>query len=356
MRVGGEFITAGALKSPWVASPDPSDVPCSFLAPEGRNGMPTFGLHGMPPNELAVSSLLNCAKEKSAVWTACLICQTPVHATQNFCMYCGSPQTQRSAEPASVLQKSMLQAPGSSPATMRKARGRETGAPGLQQGNGLGGLDSIKWLQNMQKEIALASAVPNKVVLDESFYHDLIGDDDGDDTDAFNHLVGSGDFDDDQDIDCIDHLPREPSSCKIPPTTLMIRNIPVMYTQEALVLEWPNNGLYDFFYLPWSCSQQRNLTYAFINFTSHQAALNFKSRWQKQRLAQFTARKPLNISCADVQGRDANLWQLQKKRIWRLKVKECQPLIFENGVQISLSEAFRRMTMKTGIPSGVLHI
>lgn len=130
------------------------------------------------------------------------------------------------------------------------------------------------------------------------------------------------------------------------PTTLMIRNIPVMYTQEALVLEWPNNGTYDFFYLPFSCSSQRNLTYAFINFTSHAAAMDFKNRFEKNRLAHYTARKPLNVSCADVQGRDENLLQLRKKRIWRLKVKQCQPLIYDDGVRISLAEAFRRLSLK----------
>lgn len=136
------------------------------------------------------------------------------------------------------------------------------------------------------------------------------------------------------------------------PTTLMIRNIPVMYTQEALALEWPNNGTYDFLYLPYSCSLHQNLTYAFINFTSHEYAIAFKDRWEKSRLARFTAKKPLNVSCADVQGKDENLWQFKKKRIWRLKVKQCQPQIFdERGVQISLAEAFRRLNKKLGVLS-----
>jgi hypothetical protein len=125
------------------------------------------------------------------------------------------------------------------------------------------------------------------------------------------------------------------------PTTLMIRNIPLTYTQEALAAEWPNNGTYDFFYVPCSANMQRNKTYAFINFTSHQAALDFKAQWDKVRLPQFTTRKALSITCADVQGRDENLLQLFKKRHWRLKVKECQPLIYENDVSITLDQAFQ---------------
>jgi hypothetical protein len=126
------------------------------------------------------------------------------------------------------------------------------------------------------------------------------------------------------------------------PTTLMIRNIPPKYKQDALVEEWPNNGTYDYFYLPYSCSIKQNLTYAFINFTSQTAALDFQDRWDKQRLRFFQNRKPLTISCADVQGRDENIWQLQKKWKWRLQAKACQPLIYNSrGHRISLADSFR---------------
>lgn len=50
-------------------------------------------------------------------------------------------------------------------------------------------------------------------------------------------------------------------------TTLMVRNIPVLYTQEMLLEEWPSDGSWDFLYLPRSNSGagRFNLTYAFIN-------------------------------------------------------------------------------------------
>lgn len=126
-------------------------------------------------------------------------------------------------------------------------------------------------------------------------------------------------------------------------TTLMIRNVPVLYTREMLLFEWENNGSYDFLYLPYSCSMQRNLSYAFVNFTSESAALAFIQRWQKKRLPHYTARKPLNISFAEVQGRDSNLLQLKKKRVKRIKINQCQPLIFEHGVQIPLLTALRSL-------------
>lgn len=122
-------------------------------------------------------------------------------------------------------------------------------------------------------------------------------------------------------------------------TTLMIRNIPVMYTQDMLALEWKNEGTYDLLYLPFSCTLQRNLSYAFINFVTEEYAHAFKAFWQKKRLAHFTVRKSLSISFADVQGRDTNLRQLNKKRVRRINVRQCQPIIFEDGRRIQLSEA-----------------
>jgi len=67
-------------------------------------------------------------------------------------------------------------------------------------------------------------------------------------------------------------------------TTLMIRNVPVLYTREMLLQEWPNDATYDFLYLPYSCSMQRNLSYAFVNFTSEAAATAFMQQWQKKTL------------------------------------------------------------------------
>jgi len=118
-------------------------------------------------------------------------------------------------------------------------------------------------------------------------------------------------------------------------TTLMIRNVPVMYTEEMLLAEWPNVDTYDFLYLPKSSSLQRNLSYAFINFTTESAAAAFQQLWQKRRLAHFSSRKPLNISIADVQGRDENLRRLKMNSSGRTKTR-CHPLIFEQGKRVQL--------------------
>jgi len=124
-------------------------------------------------------------------------------------------------------------------------------------------------------------------------------------------------------------------------TTLMVRNVPVMYTQEMLLLEWEGAGAYDFLYLP--RTGQTNLSYAFINFVSEAHAMAFKAQWHKKRMAHFTARKPLNISFADVQGLKANLVQLKKKRVRRIEMRQCQPFIIKNGRQLDLTEALAVM-------------
>jgi len=72
-------------------------------------------------------------------------------------------------------------------------------------------------------------------------------------------------------------------------TTVMVRNIPAMYTQEMLVSECVNMGTFDFLYLPRSGNGHSNLTYAFINFVSEEHALAFKDQWHKKRLTQLVA-------------------------------------------------------------------
>mmetsp|Transcript_49026 Transcript_49026/g.116651 ORF Transcript_49026/g.116651 Transcript_49026/m.116651 type:complete len:334 (-) Transcript_49026:215-1216(-) len=126
-------------------------------------------------------------------------------------------------------------------------------------------------------------------------------------------------------------------------TTLMVRNIPLLYTQEMLATEWPNHGTYDFLYLPSSCNIHRNMSYCFINFTSEVAAAEFAARWHKRRLGYFQSKKPLTTSWAEIQGRDLNLWQLRKKWLRRAWIRQNMPLVFENGVQVPLNSAMERL-------------
>lgn len=125
-----------------------------------------------------------------------------------------------------------------------------------------------------------------------------------------------------------------------PVTTLMVRNMPVMCTQDTLLEEWPIDGTWDFMYLPHSCGGQVNLSYAFINFITPAHAQAFKARWQKRKLAHFDdTKKLLNVSFADVQGLEANLMQIKKKRVGRIRRRQGQPIIIQDGQQIPLEDA-----------------
>ena len=112
-------------------------------------------------------------------------------------------------------------------------------------------------------------------------------------------------------------------------------------------------GTYDFLYVPCLANMQQNKTYAFINFTSHRAAVDFRDKWDKRRIhefciAKFSGQKSLNISFADVQGRYENLLQLSKKRCerrWPLKVGYGEPLIFDaQGERMTQEQALFNFT------------
>jgi len=133
--------------------------------------------------------------------------------------------------------------------------------------------------------------------------------------------------------------------CELPKTTLMIRNIPQAYTAETLLQEWPNTASYNLFYLPCSWRLKQNLMYAFIDFTTAEAAVEFKNYWQKRRLASYSCQKPLNIGFADVQGRDENLRQLKKKRLLHTKNHMSQPLVFRNGERMPLEMALAELEL-----------
>lgn len=128
--------------------------------------------------------------------------------------------------------------------------------------------------------------------------------------------------------------------------TLMVRNIPVRYSQDMLLKEWPNNGEYDFLYLPICIGRKGNVSFAFINFVTAEAASEFHTRWHKQRLQHFSARKPLDISPAHVQGRDDNLIQIVRNKTFRIRNIHFQPAIFEGNVRINMEDFLQTLDLR----------
>jgi len=137
-------------------------------------------------------------------------------------------------------------------------------------------------------------------------------------------------------------------------TTMMVRNVPILYTAEKLMLELPPSLNYDFLYVPFSWRKKCNLSYAFINFRSEESALMFKRMWHTQRLATFRAAKALNISYAKLQGLKSNLLQLKATGLKDVDVHVCKPVIFACGVRVSLEAALHALDSSTQAPGIIL--
>jgi len=110
---------------------------------------------------------------------------------------------------------------------------------------------------------------------------------------------------------------RGQSSSPIPHgvTTLIVCNVPAKYTKEMLMLEWPSNGAYNFIFVPYDFKQKRAAGRAFINFTSHDAALVFYFQWHGKLLSKHGSNCRLNIDAARMQGLEENL------RYWRDRLR-----------------------------------
>jgi len=114
-------------------------------------------------------------------------------------------------------------------------------------------------------------------------------------------------------------------------TTLVIRNIPRRYTQDALVAEFIPDGSFDFVYQPYSFTNARTMGYAFINFRTHAAALEFQRSWHRTFLQDHGRTKHLDVAAADAQGLEVNLLQLNAKSVARLMRVGRLPLFFDEA-------------------------
>jgi hypothetical protein len=98
-----------------------------------------------------------------------------------------------------------------------------------------------------------------------------------------------------------------------PVTTMMLRNIPRRYTQEALMDEinaFGCKGAYDFLYLPIDMHNRWNVGHAFINFISPEVAELFRLAFTGYR---FGGEKACGVCASHIQGLAANLLQYEKR-------------------------------------------
>jgi len=132
--------------------------------------------------------------------------------------------------------------------------------------------------------------------------------------------------------------------------TLMIRNLPLRYTQTELAKHIDSSGysnLYDFLYMPSVFASGVGKGYAFVNFISSAVAASFVTAWHNTRLAgtlikadtfvpaariqgrdaNYSTKAVLNVSAARIQGRDANLAKLDGGVTSRIRNPHYRPVI-----------------------------
>jgi len=116
-----------------------------------------------------------------------------------------------------------------------------------------------------------------------------------------------------------------------PPTTLVIRNLPAACTTQQLLDELGSHGVLshvDFCYVPFNISAKSGKGFGFVNFSSAAAAAAFRHTWHGRtefRGEALVGR--MNVSPANVQGKEANAAAWRSVRGGRIKDERFRPFI-----------------------------
>lgn len=120
-------------------------------------------------------------------------------------------------------------------------------------------------------------------------------------------------------------------------TTVMIRNIPSCYTQQALVEELCAlgfQGAFDFFYLPFDMKTKKtNMGYAFMNCKSEALVLSLVAALDGMPLER-SGRKVLRIVPAQTQGYEANLVHFAHSAVLNHHKSEFAPLFLREDAPL----------------------
>jgi len=106
--------------------------------------------------------------------------------------------------------------------------------------------------------------------------------------------------------------------------------------------EWPADGTYDFLYLPFNLKQKRSAGFAFVNFTSHAAAVDFYSRWHGKSLRDQGTAKRLSISTGEPQGLEENVRHVAACN--RVKNSKYLPSVFNGIDEVPFEELLEQIT------------
>jgi len=102
-------------------------------------------------------------------------------------------------------------------------------------------------------------------------------------------------------------------------TTVMMRNLPNKYQRDMLRRDLDRDGFadkYDFFYLPMDKETNANRGYAFINLLEPVHAMEFKLKYDGNKLSMTsTNKKVVAVTIAELQGFQANYSHYSKSRV-----------------------------------------
>jgi len=127
-------------------------------------------------------------------------------------------------------------------------------------------------------------------------------------------------------------------------TTLMIRNVPRRYTEDAFVHEINKMAApcdYNFLYLPWDTRKSANMGFAFVNFVSAEIAANVSQKHNGAPWGLVNANKRIVMMPAHLQGLVDNLAHYMGTVV-ALQGHMHAPRVFVNGVSIPFQEALHR--------------
>lgn len=138
-------------------------------------------------------------------------------------------------------------------------------------------------------------------------------------------------------------------------TTMMLRNVPRMYTQHALLCELEiitPPGSIDMLYLPYERSGTSNLGYAFVNFVRPNFAEHVRATMEGGTWKVHSSTKKAKVTPAYVQGLRGNILQCAN-RLEREDVSN-DPLLFVNGEQVDFRSFVRDHLQYLGLGEGRL--
>lgn len=123
-------------------------------------------------------------------------------------------------------------------------------------------------------------------------------------------------------------------------TTLMLRNIPSMYTQDMLLEEivdcMGSSDSFDFFYLPWDLQNDCNVGYAFVNFRDVTSAERCTRIFTNFNFRKFDSRRTCRVYPAHIQGLENNLRHLMDRAV--SEAHSHYPIIMWKGEKLKLGK------------------